>query len=190
MKRGHFSSDAERIDDYIHRLPTIRTASHIGRALLTDSPVRCVRAACAAHRAVTGGCIERSDFVEALMRLPIRKLRQECKAHGIETVGFCERREFLDALREDASRTDFSATCSICMDEYVHGEDVCVFLCNHEFHVECALQAVRTQFEETAEMPTCPLCRTPVKWTPALAAQRGEDPVSAEVEGRRVRPRA
>lgn len=176
MKRAHFSCDAERIADYVHRLPRIKVCSHLGRALAGDCPAKGVRAACRAYGVDTSGCFERSDYVGALERMPIRSLRLACKSHGIDTRAFCERREFLDALRGDAASLASDDPCPICMEEYVHGENVCVFLCNHEFHVGCAMEAVRSQFEGTGEMPNCPLCRTPVKWTPGLAEQRGEAP--------------
>jgi len=70
----------------------------------------------------------------------------------------------------------FDKNCSICLDEFIVGEEILITACNHSFHVECLTRWIeknvakacsnitRDKEEQTYDLlhevcPECPNCK-------------------------------
>ena len=176
MKRA-MDSDEERITKYVDGLPTVVVGVHAGHALVPDASAKTLRAVCRAYQIDNTECTERDDYVKAVRDMPPRMLRIACHHAGVDATGVLERQALLDALRDAASACDDDGLfrtreCAICMEPYEPSERDSVLLCDHEMHKACLLTAAQTQFAATGNMPSCPTCRDPIKWTPGMASRR------------------
>ena len=177
MKKRVFDTDEQRINAYIDRLPTLKVSAHAGRALVHDATPKSISAVCRAYSVDTRGCTEREDYTLALRSMPLSTLRRACKDAGVP-LGICpERSELLDALRDDYAKRKVEGdpvfgtdTCFVCAQSFEPDEQISVLLCDHALHQSCLKTWAQTQFCATLEMPTCGLCRSPIKPTCSLRA--------------------
>jgi len=89
----------------------------------------------------------------------LRHLKRACIQRGINICAFLYKKDYMRALH----RTTEEEECPICLEQYRHGELLTVTLCDHEFHSSCLQGALHSDFDQTQEMPRCPLCRTKIK---------------------------
>jgi hypothetical protein len=91
----------------------------------------------------------------------LKDLKRACRQRGIETTGFLERGDYIGAIYMfDKNEV---GECSICMNSFKSQDTNLLLLCSHEFHLECFRRAAHSEFDRTEQMPTCVLCRVPIR---------------------------
>jgi hypothetical protein len=49
--------------------------------------------------------------------------------------------------------------CTVCMEDPVTGDAIVITACGHSFHHSCLHTAAQESFEQTKNIPSCPMCR-------------------------------
>ncbi len=88
-----------------------------------------------------------------------RDLRCACIQRNINTDGFLVGADYIRALKNIAVDEE----CALCLEQFRKNDKVVIMLCNHEYHYSCLQKAILSEFEQTNNIPRCPLCRVPIK---------------------------
>lgn len=121
---------------------------------------------------------DRQHIAAALERLPVEtfvsestlsrmtqhELIERCRKLRISTQGCLERDEVVARLAEAGGTT--STSCSICLEEYLEGEDeLRVLPCRHKLHRACFDQWAFAACDQ-GRGPTCPVCNYKIRVRP------------------------
>eukprot|EP00039_Didymoeca_costata_P020082 m.340003 g.340003 ORF g.340003 m.340003 type:complete len:194 (-) comp19076_c0_seq1:245-826(-) len=93
---------------------------------------------------------------EVLSEKSVKELRALLKRRQVNTENVLEKDELLSLFETSGSWT---ASCTICLDDYEHGDVLRILPCRHFFHIQCI---DKWAVESTARVRTCPMCNKPL----------------------------